>query len=110
LQQNDKKLPQIITWNNLSAMTILILLNTVYVLFVAIQFKYFFSGGLIEGMTYASYARRGFTELVVVMMINWSILLYFFKKIKSESRAVKIVLQLLYSLLILTSGVMLASA
>lgn len=110
LLQNDMKLPSIISWNNLSAMTILILLNIVYVLFVAIQFKYFFSGKLIAGMTYATYARRGFVELVVVMMINWTILLYFFKKIQTESRAAKIVLQLLYSLLILTSGVMLASA
>ncbi len=105
-----KMFPPILSWNSLTAITILLLLNIVYVLFVAIQFKYFFSGNLIEGMTYASYARRGFTELVVVMIINWTILLYFFKKIHTESRLAKIVLQLLYSLLIMTSGIMLASA
>jgi hypothetical protein len=48
--------------------TALVLLNALFLLFVAIQLRYFFGGaGRIEavaGLTYAEYARRGFFELV----------------------------------------------
>lgn len=48
--------------------TALVLLNVLFLAFVAIQLRYFFGGaGRIEavaGLTYAEYARRGFFELV----------------------------------------------
>ena len=54
-------------------LTVLLLFNIVYILFIAVQFKYFFSGTLEDGFTYAEYARRGFFELLFVTLINLSI-------------------------------------
>lgn len=97
-------------WNVISAVTILILLNSVYVLFAAIQFKYFFSDGLQTGFTFAEYARRGFFELVVVTLINWTILTSFLKMVNEPGKLMKLTIKLMYSLLIGVSGIMLASA
>ena len=95
-------------WPGPVAATILILLNTVYLLFIAVQFQYFFSDGLQEGFTYAGYARRGFFELILVTMINWVVLLSFLKLVKDKGMGMKRLLQVLYSLLIATSSVLLA--
>ena len=49
-------------------LTALILLNALFLLFVAIQLRYFFGGAdrveTVAGLTFAEYARRGFFELV----------------------------------------------
>lgn len=60
----------VVSWNSITAITILIMLNAVYVLFAAIQFQYFFSSGLQEGYTFAEYAQKGFFELIVVTLIK----------------------------------------
>lgn len=48
--------------------TALVLLNALFLLFVAIQLRYFFGGAervvTVAGLTFAEYARRGFFELV----------------------------------------------
>jgi len=47
--------------------------NILFITFVGIQFKYFFGGQdniKIDGFTYAEYARRGFSELVVVAFLS----------------------------------------
>lgn len=92
------------------AATILTLLNIVYLLFIAVQFSYFFNDGLLEGYTYADYARKGFFELLVVTLINWTILLSFIKRVKSEKKGIKIFVKCLYSVLIIESGILLLSA
>ncbi|WP_405098970.1 DUF4153 domain-containing protein [Oceanobacillus sp. FSL H7-0719] len=92
------------------AATILTSLNTVYLLFIAVQFSYFFNGGLQEGFTYADYARKGFFELLVVTMINWTILIGFLKRVKPESKGLKVFVKSLYSALIIESGILLLSA
>lgn len=92
------------------AATVLILLNAVYLLFIAVQFQYFFHDGLHEGFTYAGYARRGFFELILVTLINWIVLLGFLKRVKDEGLRTKRLLQILYSLLIVTSGILLLSS
>jgi preprotein translocase subunit SecG len=51
------------------AATILSSLNLLFAVFVGVQFRYFFGGQgniHLEGFTYAEYARRGFSELVLV--------------------------------------------
>jgi hypothetical protein len=61
-----------------TAATVLALVNVVYVLFVALQFSYLFGaweGVLPEGVTYADYARKGFSELVAVTALNYFLLL-----------------------------------
>ncbi|PAV28285.1 hypothetical protein CIL05_18125 [Virgibacillus profundi] len=97
-------------WNSITVITILIMLNAVYVLFAAIQFQYFFGEGLQEGYTFAEYARKGFFELIVVTLINWSILIACLKFVKESHNVPRLTLKIMYSLLILVSGIMLASA
>lgn len=92
------------------ALTILLLLNGVYVLFTVIQFTYFFGSGLQEGYTYAEYARRGFFELIIVTLLNWSLLTSFLTFVKEERTKMRITLKVMYSLLIIVSSVMLSSA
>ncbi|WP_404451859.1 DUF4173 domain-containing protein [Virgibacillus necropolis] len=99
-----------ISCNGVTAVTILILLNAVYALFTAIQFTYFFSDGLQGGYTYAEYARRGFFELIIVTLINWTILICCLKLVREQGAKMKLVLKLMYSLLVTVSGVMLVSA
>ncbi|WP_084710674.1 DUF4153 domain-containing protein [Ornithinibacillus californiensis] len=98
------------SWDSVIAGTILVLLNGIYLLFVAMQFKYFFGDAIQGDLTYAEHARRGFFELVLVTMINWSILLACLKLVKVGKKASGYFMKGMYSLLILTSSVMLASA
>jgi hypothetical protein len=59
--------------------TALGLLQLLFVLFVVVQFRYLFGGSaLVEvtpGLSYAEYARRGFFELVAVVLLSLPLLL-----------------------------------
>ncbi|GAE94604.1 hypothetical protein JCM21714_3778 [Gracilibacillus boraciitolerans JCM 21714] len=102
-----------VSWDGgVIAGTILVLLNSIYLLFAVIQFKYFFGGEAIQGdLTYAEYARRGFFELVIVTVINWSLLLICLKLVNVKRKSGSFFMKIMYSLLIVTSGgVMLTSA
>ncbi|RKQ28818.1 DUF4173 domain-containing protein [Oceanobacillus halophilus] len=96
--------------DSITALTILVMLNAVYLLFAFIQFNYFFGQGLQDGFTYASYARRGFFELLFVTCINWVILIACLKLVHNSGKTMKVILKAMYSIIILVSGVMLASA
>ncbi|WP_067726615.1 DUF4153 domain-containing protein [Oceanobacillus damuensis] len=98
------------SWDSITAVTTLIMLNTVYVLFAVIQFRYFFGNDLQNGFTYAEYARRGFFELMLVTMINWSLIMSCLKFVHAGSKGFKTTLKMMYSLLIVVSGIMLISA
>ncbi|WP_456274504.1 DUF4153 domain-containing protein [Bacillus sp. AK031] len=97
-------------WESIIVLTVLFSLNALYALFTVVQFQYFFSGSLASGFTYADYARRGFFELVVVTLFNWSIVVAVIKTAADESTAVKSVKNILLTLLIVMSGIMLYSA
>src|SRR5690606_31641698 len=97
-------------WDGITLATILVLLNCIYLVCVAVQFKYFFGDALQENLTYAEYARKGFFELLLVTLINWSILLGCLKFVKSTKKAMGYFLKMLYSLLIVVSSIMLTSA
>ncbi|WP_058306711.1 DUF4153 domain-containing protein [Gracilibacillus massiliensis] len=99
-----------LSWDGVIAGTILVLLNSIYLLFAVIQFKYFFGESIQGDFTYAEYARRGFFELVVVTMINWSLLLICLKFVNVQRKSGGYFMKSMYTLLIMTSGVMLASA
>ncbi len=93
--------------------TILIMLNAVYVLFAVVQFSYFFAGGsavLPDGVTYAEYARRGFAELVIVTVINFTLLMITLHTVDRSSRSMDRFLRILLAMLIGCTGVMLCSA
>jgi hypothetical protein len=96
--------------------TILICVNAVYVLFVVVQFSYLFGawdGVLPADQSYATYARSGFVELVVVSLINFAILIVGLLAVRKEEGKAGtlegIISTMLYTL-VGCSGVMLYSA
>lgn len=99
-----------ISWDSVISMTVLTLLNIVYLLFVVVQFKYFFSETLKEGYTYAEFARRGFFELLSVTMLNLLIISTLVSFVEKGSKLLTLVIRGLLSLLVIFSGVMLYSA
>jgi len=57
----------------IEAMVVLLSVDILFAIFVAIQFRYFFGGQAninVAGYTYSEYARRGFSELVVVAVLS----------------------------------------
>jgi hypothetical protein len=71
--------------------TILVVVNGIFAVFVALQAAYLF-GGLdtlaASGLTYADYARRGFAELVVVAMLAGSLIIGADRLVARRSSAV----------------------
>jgi hypothetical protein len=107
VQSGDKqtfKIDAIIT------ITVLVLINAVYVLFTIVQFKYFFSGTLQADLTYAEYARKGFFELLFVTLINLTITNLVLTFVDKTIGIIKRFMQLLLTTLVLTSAVLLSSA
>ncbi len=109
-EQEQKASVPSITLDGIITLTVLILLNLVYILFVAVQFKYFFSGTLGGGYTYAEYARRGFFELLFVTLINLSVITAVILWVKSGVGYLKKAINFALTILVLASGVMLVSA
>ena len=93
--------------------TVLVMVNAVYILFCAIQFTYLFGGEevirSIPDYTYAEYARRGFSELIVVTVINLSILLIGLRFTKNGEKLGRVV-HVLRGLLVFCTVIILYSA
>ena len=63
---------------SVEAAVILGSVDLLFAIFVTVQFRYFFGGQTnihLEGFTYAEYARRGFSELVVVACLSLALFL-----------------------------------
>lgn len=102
-----------IEFDPITAGTLLVSVNLVYVLFVFIQFSYLFgaaNGLLPEGAAYAAYARRGFAELIMVALINIGLLMGGLHLIRRTSKLAEWIRKLSLSLLIGCTIVMLISA
>jgi hypothetical protein len=87
--------------------------NLLFLAFVIFQFQYFFGGErniYYAGFTYAEYARRGFTELVVVGSISLLLLLTLSTFTKRQTPAARIVFSALSAVLGLLMAVILVSA
>ena len=101
------------SWDATIVVTVLVMVNAVYILFCAIQFTYLFGGEevirSIPDYTYAEYARQGFSELIVVTVINLSILLIGLHVTKNDGKLDRLVL-VLRCLLVLCTVIMLYSA
>jgi hypothetical protein len=115
LRKNEKEYPkrldiQRMSWENTIVITVLVSLNALYALFTFVQFQYFFSDTLLTGYTYADYARRGFFELIVVTLINWSLVVAVIKTTNTTKGVMRRATNLLLTLLIGMSGIMLYSA
>ena len=91
---------------------VLVSINVIYLLYAVIQFVYLFSGfqGTLPGnLTYASYARRGFTELVAVAVINIIVILVA-TKFTLRQGATGVIVRICNFLLIALAAVQLVSA
>lgn len=68
--------------------------NLLFLVFVVIQFQYFFGGQQnihLDGFTYAEYARRGFAELVIVAVFSLLLFLglsFFTKREQKRSQGI----------------------
>ncbi|WML44047.1 DUF4173 domain-containing protein [Neobacillus sp. PS3-40] len=91
-------------------LTVLVLLNVVYIMFTIVQFKYFFSGTLQGDYTYAQYARRGFFELLFATLINLTVTVVTVTFVNQVTHLLKRFSQIMLTILLLASGVMLTSA
>ncbi|MEH7094199.1 DUF4153 domain-containing protein [Neobacillus vireti] len=92
------------------SVTVLVLINLVYILFTIVQFRYFFSGSLQGDYTYAEYARKGFFELLFVTLINLSITIAVLSFGESGKNGIRRMRQILLTILVLSSAVLLSSA
>jgi hypothetical protein len=90
--------------------TVLVLINAVYVLFTVVQFKYFFSGTLQGDFTFAEYARKGFFELLFVTLINLTITILVLTFVDRAIGFIKRFMQVMLTALVLASAVLLSSA
>jgi hypothetical protein len=97
-------------FDRIIALTLLVVLNLVYLLFTFVQFKYFFGGTLQGDFTFAQYARKGFFELLFVSVINLSVLTVVLTFVRHETIILKRLIQITLSILVLLSSVILCSA
>ncbi|MFD0710378.1 DUF4153 domain-containing protein [Paenibacillus sp. GCM10027626] len=103
----------LVSLDPVTAGTLFTTVNIVYLLFAVIQFSYFFGaaqGMLPEGEAYADYARRGFSELVLVAVINMGLLHVGLHVVRPAGRKAERFRKLLLSMLVLCTFVMLISA
>lgn len=101
------------SWDPIISITILSVINCVYLVFTIIQFTYMFgaiNNALPPDFTYAEYARRGFFELLLVTLINFSLLLSSIRFTRKDGKLVARTVRLLHSLLVLCTLVILTSA
>ncbi|WP_291300758.1 DUF4153 domain-containing protein [Desulfosporosinus sp. BICA1-9] len=101
------------SWDPVISITILSLINCVYLSFTLIQFGYMFdslNNALPADFTYAQYARRGFFELLMVTLINFSLLLSSLRFTRKDGKLVARTVRILHSLLVLCTMVILTSA
>lgn len=91
---------------------LLVGVNVMFLLFVAIQARYFFGGEsniTLAGYTYAEYARRGFFELVIVAMLSFGLITLLNAVVKREGTQERF-FQVLTLILIALTLVMMVSA
>jgi len=95
-----------------SAITLLAMVNAVYLLYAGVQFAYLFgalSGSLPDGLTPAEYARSGFFELAFISCINTVMLLVSIRMTRRDGKT-GIVIRCLSTGLLALSCVQLVSA
>lgn len=101
------------SWEPLTIVTVLTVINIAYLLFTIIQFAYLYGGGfnaLPQGYSYAEYARKGFFEVILVTCINLAIVILGRYLTKNSSEKINKIANGSYSLLIAFTFNMLFSA
>jgi uncharacterized protein DUF4153 len=87
--------------------------NALFAAFVVIQLRYFFGGQsniTVEGFTYAEYARRGFSELVIVALFTLGLGLVLQRLTRRQSVRAVWGFNGLCAILVALTGIILASA
>jgi hypothetical protein len=110
-ESGDKK--KNIEWEPVTILTVIFIINIVYLLFSIVQFSYLYGGGnnfLPQKFTYSEYARKGFFELVAVTIINFTILLSSMKFIKKDNKLINRISNIFLTLLVAFTFNMLFSA
>lgn len=99
-------------WEPATILTIIFVINVVYLLFSIIQFSYLYVGidTLPKGFNYAEYARKGFFQLTTVTVINFTIVLCSMKFMKKDNPVTNKIGNMFLSLLIIFTFNMLFSA
>ncbi|MRG28770.1 DUF4173 domain-containing protein [Laceyella tengchongensis] len=95
------------------SVTILTMLNLVYVIFTAIQISFLFGGAesaLPAGVTYSEYARQGFGEMLTVSFINIGVLLLLLHFASQQKKGLYRAVQVLLTILTVCSLFILFSA
>lgn len=93
--------------------TLLIVIDALYIFFIAIQFSYLFGSltdGLPRNFTFAQYARKGFFELVAVTLINLALLIGNMYFVKASGKKLDRVVKILNTVLVMSTFIMLLSA
>ena len=111
--EGDRTKNKDIQWEPVTVLTIIFMINIVYLLFSIVQFSYLYGGGdnfLPHEFTYSEYARKGFFELVAVTIINFTILLSSMKFIKKDNKTINIISNVFLSVLVAFTLNMLFSA
>ena len=91
---------------SVSAITVLAMVNAVYLLYAGVQFAYLFGafgGNLPDGLTPAEYARQGFFELAFISCINVVLLLLSIRMTLRNGKSGTVIRCLATSLLALSS-------
>lgn len=108
-----QQLPRFFSLGYIETMTLLVVVNMLFGIFVAIQFTYLFGGVAyvhVENFSYAEYARRGFFELLAVAILSMGMVLGLNWLTRRESKRQIRLFNLLSTLLVGFVLVMLASA
>lgn len=96
---------------NITVNTVLTVLNIVYLLFSIVQFVYLFTDlGTNENFDYATYARRGFFQLMFVTLINFVIIIITNLNKRETTTGVNIYTKIMNMLLIIFTVVMILSS
>jgi hypothetical protein len=100
-------------WEPVTMLTIIFIINVVYLLFSIVQVSYLYGGGnnfLSHDFTYSEYARKGFFELVAVTIINFTILISSMKFIKNDNKTIDKICNIFLTILVAFTLNMLFSA
>lgn len=100
-----------INMQNITVNTVLTVLNIVYLLFSVIQFVYLFTNlGTSEDFDYATYARRGFFQLMFVTLINFVIIITTNLNKRETTKGINIYTKIMNMLLIVFTVIMILSS
>lgn len=100
-----------ISMQNITVNTVLTVLNIVYFLFSIVQFVYLFTSlGTSENFDYATYARRGFFQLMFVTLINFVIIITTSLNKRETTKGINIYTKIMNMLLIVFTIIMILSS